>query len=311
MDRAFSSGIMLKRVIFMPTIQVKGQSISSISVEDNRPTNDKADVPLILSFPHSGNQYPDDFGTNPDLPFEILDFPNDKYVDELYKARSELALLSIHANFPRTYIDVNRHQHDIDVDMLSNGEDWYGRIQPTGAKTGTTLFWSKTKEVFNIYARELNNAELKKRLARCFVPYHQLMTYHIEKAYKNHGKVFILDCHSMTQFDSKLRGNKERPEIDISNRSGQSCSPQFTEYVADTYSKLGYDVKINGRFIGGEIVLRYGWPEINQHIIQIEIRRDLYMDENSREKKERFEKMQQDCGAALADIKTFVQQLVN
>jgi hypothetical protein len=35
------------------------------------------------------------------------------------------------------------------------------------------------------------------------------------------------------------------------------------------------------------------------------------MDENSRKKKERFEKMQQDCGAALADIKTFVQQIVN
>ena len=70
-------------------------------------------------------------------------------------------------------------------------------------------------------------------------------------------------------------------------------------------------VLLRSRFIGGEIVLRYGWPEINQHIIQIEIRRDLYMDENSREKKKRFEKMQQDCGAALADIKTFVQQIVN
>ena len=70
-------------------------------------------------------------------------------------------------------------------------------------------------------------------------------------------------------------------------------------------------LKSMGAFIGGEIVLRYGWPEINQHILQVEIRRDLYMDENSREKKERFEKMQQDCGSALADIKTFVQQIVN
>ena len=82
MDRAFSSDIILKRVIFMPTIQVNNQSISSVSVEDNRPTNEKADVPLILSFPHSGDKYPDDFQTNPDLSFEILDFPNDKYVDE-------------------------------------------------------------------------------------------------------------------------------------------------------------------------------------------------------------------------------------
>ena len=296
----------------MATIQVKGKTVSTVTVEDNaKSLNGKAGVPLLLSFPHSGEHYPDDFETNPELPFEILDFPNDKYVDELYHVRSELGLLSIHANFPRTYIDVNRHQHNIDVNMMKNGDQWYGRIHPSGVKTGTTLFWSKTKEIFDIYSRKLNHIELKQRLAHCFVPYHQLMTYYIEQIYQNHGKAFVLDCHSMTQFDSKLRGNKERPEIDISNRSGQSCSPQFTEYVADTYSKLGYDVKINERFIGGEIVLRYGWPEINQHILQVEIRRDLYMDENSREKKERFEKMQQDCGAALSDIKTFVQQIVN
>ena len=292
----------------MKTIQVNGQLVPSVSVQDNRSLNDNADVPLILSFPHSGEQYPDDFQTNPNLPFKILDFPNDKYVDELYNARSELGLLSIHANFPRTYIDVNRHQHDLDITMLDSGEDWYGRIQPTAAKTGTTLFWSKTKEKFNIYARKLNHTELKKRLAQCFVPYHQIMTYHIEKTYNNHGKVFILDCHSMTQFDSKLRGKKERPEIDIGNRFGMTCSSQFTECVADTYSRFGYDVKINGRFIGGEIVLRYGWPEINQHILQVEIRRDLYMDENSREKKEWFKKIQQDFGTALKEIKAFVKK---
>jgi len=210
--------------------------------------NGKADVPLLLSFPHSGEHYPDDFETNPELPFETLDFPNDKYVDELYQARSELDLLSIHANFPRTYIDVNRHQHNIDVNMIKNGGQWYGRIHPTGVKTGTTLFWSITKEIFNIYSRKLSHIEMKQRLAQCFVPYHQLMTYHIEQTYQNHGKVFVLDCHSMTQFDGKLRGRKQRPEIDIGNRHGQSCSPQYTECVADIFSSLGYDVKINGRF---------------------------------------------------------------
>jgi len=38
------------------------------------------------------------------------------------------------------------------------------------------------------------------------------------------------------------------------------------------------------------MLLRYGWPEINQHILQIEIRRDLYMDEETREKTERLRK---------------------
>ena len=80
----------------MTTIQVKGKTVSTVTVEDNTESlNGKTDVPLLLSFPHSGELYPDDFETNPELPFEILDFPNDKYVDELYQARSELNLISI------------------------------------------------------------------------------------------------------------------------------------------------------------------------------------------------------------------------
>ena len=217
-------------------------------------------------------------------------------------------LTSIHANFPRTYIDVNRHQHNIDVNMIKNGEDWYGRIHPTGVETGTTLFWSKTKEVFEIYSHKLSHDELKQRLAKCFVPYHQLMTYHIQKIHQDHGKAFVLDCHSMTQFDGKKLGRKERPQIDIGNRNGQSCSSEYSECVSDAFSSLGYDVKVNGRFLGGEIILRYGWPEINQHILQVEIRRDLYMDEDTRDRNERFTKMQKDCGAALKEIKNFVKQ---
>jgi N-formylglutamate deformylase len=293
----------------MSTIQVNGEHYPAVIVEKSSESlNGRVEAPLILSFPHSGEKYPDDFDTNPELSFNVLDFPNDKYVNELYQERNNLNLTSIHANFPRTYIDVNRHQHNIDVNMIKKGEDWYGRIHPTGAETGTTLFWSKTKEVFEIYSHKLSHDELKQRLAKCFVPYHQLMTYHIQKIHQDHGKAFVLDCHSMTQFDGKKRGRKERPQIDIGNRNGQSCSSEYSECVSDTFSSLGYDVKVNGRFLGGEIILRYGWPEINQHILQVEIRRDLYMDEDTRDRNERFTKMQKDCGAALKEIKNFVKQ---
>ena len=293
----------------MSTIQVNGEHYPAVIVEKSSESlNGRVEAPLILSFPHSGEKYPDDFDTNPELSFNVLDFPNDKYVNELYQERNNLNLTSIHANFPRTYIDVNRHQHNIDVNMIKKGENWYGRIHPTGAETGTTLFWSKTKEVFEIYSHKLSHDELKQRLAKCFVPYHQLMTYHIQKIHQDHGKAFVLDCHSMTQFDGKKRGRKERPQIDIGNRNGQSCSSEYSECVSDTFSSLGYDVKVNGRFLGGEIILRYGWPEINQHILQVEIRRDLYMDEDTRERNERFTKMQKDCSAALKEIKNFVKQ---
>ena len=56
------------------------------------------------------------------------------------------------------------------------------------------------------------------------------------------------------------------------------------------------------------MLLRYGWPEINQHILQIEIRRDLYMDEETREKTERFGQMQKDCTKVLMAVKEYVDQ---
>ena len=102
----------------MTTIQVNGENYPSTTVENNSKSLDgKIQTPLLLSFPHSGENYPDDFGTNPELEFNVLDFPNDKYVNELYIERKNLNLTSVHANFPRSYIDVNRHQHNIDVNM--------------------------------------------------------------------------------------------------------------------------------------------------------------------------------------------------
>ena len=38
-----------------------------------------------------------------------------------------------------------------------------------------------------------------------------------------------------------------------------------------TFSDCGYDVTINGRFIGGEMLIRYGWPEINQGVFQANV----------------------------------------
>ena len=49
----------------MATIQVKGKTVSTVKVEDNaKSLNGKSGVPLLLSFPHSGERYPDDFEPN-------------------------------------------------------------------------------------------------------------------------------------------------------------------------------------------------------------------------------------------------------
>jgi len=84
----------------------------------------------------------------------------------------------------------------------------------------------------------------------------------------------------------------------------------LVEVVANVFRERGYEVTINGRFIGGEIVLRYGWPEIRQHALQIELRRDLYMNETTREKTERFQTMQQDCASVAQAIAKYVRNQI-
>lgn len=266
----------------------------------------EAASPLMLSFPHSGDVYPNDFGYDPTLSYEVIDFPSDKYVDELFAESRALGLSTIKANFPRAFVDVNRHQHDIDADMLEDSENWYGRFLPGSVKVGATLFWSKSGET-PIYARKLSNQEAKDRLARYFIPYHQSMTRMVERLREMHGQVFIVDCHSMTRFDNKLRGGKERPEIDIGTRRGESCAPDLTEKMAELFASRGYEVGINRRYIGGEITLRYGWPELDQHIMQVEMRRDLYMNEATRARNEKFPKVKSDCAWVLRQFKNYVE----
>lgn len=262
---------------------------------------DQMQLPLIISFPHSGDHYPEDFGYRQELTRDQIDFPSDKYVDELFSAAQDLGLPTVKANFPRAYIDVNRHQHDISAAMLENPESWYGRLQPTAEASGSTLFWAQANDL-PIYDRKLSQAEAKRRIARYFVPYHQALTRLIEQTRQTFGAVYLLDCHSMMRNDSPLRGGAERPQVDIGTRHGQSCAPEISRALADSFRASGYDVGENRRFAGGEITLRYGWPELNQHAFQVELRRDLYMDETTRERSERFAKMQMHCTEALKSL---------
>lgn len=262
--------------------------------------------PLMLSFPHSGDIYPDDFGYDPKLTYAEVDHPSDKYVDQLFGAVQGMDISTIKANFPRAYVDVNRHQHDIDSEMLDDADNWHGRFLPGSLKAGATLFWSKAYGV-PLYDRKLSNEEARRRLACYFIPYHQTMTRMIEKLRAKHGEVFIVDCHSMTRFDAKERGGKERPQIDIGTRNGASCDLDLAEKMRDLFEARGYEVAMNKRFIGGEITLRYGWPDIGQHIFQVEVRRDLYMDENTRQKNENFGQVQSDCAWVLEQFQTYVE----
>src|SRR5882757_2073605 len=85
-------------------------------------------VPLVLDSPHSGHVFPDDFDAIVSE-FELRD-GEDCFVDDLYLPAIELGVPLLSAQFPRTYIDPNRHRGDIDLELLA--DPWPHEYVPSG-----------------------------------------------------------------------------------------------------------------------------------------------------------------------------------
>ena len=79
-----------------------------------------------------------------------------------------------------------------------------------------------------------------------------------------------------------------RAEVVIGNRKGASAGEEFTKLVFDAYKDEGFKVKMNWPYQGGRITEIYGQPKQNQHTIQVELNRSLYMNEEKGQKKGKF-----------------------
>src|SRR5512145_1116536 len=128
-----------------------------------------ASLPLVFDSPHSGTDYPGDFGYA--APHDILRTAEDTHVAVLFAAAPANGAVLLEALFPRSYIDTNRDLSDIDPSLLA--DRWPGDLAP-GAKSalGLGLIRRLAQPGIPVYDRKLPAAEIQARIDRCYVPYH-------------------------------------------------------------------------------------------------------------------------------------------
>src|SRR6185295_9307436 len=73
-------------------------------------------VPVIVDVSRSGRTYPPDYRSP--LPFNTVHDNVSMYVDEIWQAAPKFGATMVYALFPNTYIDANRHELDIDPDLI-------------------------------------------------------------------------------------------------------------------------------------------------------------------------------------------------
>jgi N-formylglutamate amidohydrolase len=97
---------------------------------------------------------------------------------------------------------------------------------------------------------------------------------------------------------------RERAGVVPGDREGTSCAPALTAAVSRHFEASGFVVRPNDPYKGGFITTHHGRPADRIHAIQIELRRDLYMNEERFEPVEPgFSRMQEILRTLLASLK--------
>ena len=95
----------------------------------------------------------------------------------------------------------------------------------------------------------------------------------------------------------------KKTDIVISNVNNKSSSVEILNLVKNSFKNFSYTTDINYPFKGGFITSYYGKPKHNIHFLQIEVNKDIYMDEKTMSlKKNSFSKLKVCFDNLIKDI---------
>lgn len=266
-----------------------------------------APVALVLDSPHSGEWYPPDFDHAPSR--AVVRRAEDTHVARLWNGALDAGATLVEARFPRAYIDANRGLADIDTELLA--DPWPGPIAPSRKTAqGIGLVWGVARDGAPMYARRLTSAEVRARIERCWRPYHAALATAIDERHRAFGAVYHIDCHSMPAVGDANADDpgRERADVVLGDRDGSTCEPALTDLVARSMRAMGYRVAINDPYKGVEVVRVHGRPAERRHSLQVELKRSLYMDEETLVPNAGYARLRDDLTRMAAILATFARE---
>jgi formiminoglutamase len=220
--------------------------------------------PLIVAFPHTGTEIAADIEERLVSPW-LARKDADWWVDQLYDFAGELGATILRTAVSRTVIDVNRDP---------TGASLYPG-QPTTELCPTTTF---DGEALYLEGAAPGPAEIARRRAEFFDPYHHALAAQIARLKALGGAVVLYDAHSIRSRIPRLFAG-ELPHLNIGSNDGRACDPALTRAVERLCDASAFSRITDGRFKGGWTTRRYGEPASGVNAIQMELACRAYIDE--------------------------------
>ena len=259
-------------------------------------------VPVIFASPHSGRFYSSEFLAAARLDPLALRRSEDSFVDDLFAAAPAHGAPLVAATFPRAFCDPNREPWELDPAMFADQlPAWVNTTSPrVSAGLGTIARIVASGET--IYRAKLPFAEAERRVRQFWQPFHATLQALIGGTTAMFGTCLLIDCHSMPSHGSAIRPGGKAADFVLGDAHGTACSPCATRLVERVLTELGYTVRRNEPYAGGYITRHYGRPREGVHALQIEIARELYMDEVRIERLPRFTRVQEHMATLVETV---------
>lgn len=277
---------------------------SKINVFDEYNCN-TLNYPIILSSPHAGNFFPEEFLKNSALSENELKVSEDCFVTELIKDASDAGIPLISMNLPRTFVDVNRDKIELDETMFFNSPKT-NDINSRRCRVGLGVLHRVVYQNKNIYDGLLNYDEALDRLKYVYDPYHKRLQQLVAKCVKKFGYCFLIDCHSMPSMICNIMNESKQLDFCICNLFDESCPTEVSKKMHDLLENQKFRVEFNKPYAGAYITFNYCQPRKQIYTLQLEVNRNTYMNEKSFNKNKQFQSVAKHISDSIIELGKFL-----
>lgn len=225
-------------------------------------------VPVILSSPHSGVEFPDELKAH--FRADLMAQPDDTdwFVHELYDFAPALGITVIHAKYSRWVIDLNRNEAS--KPLYTDGRI-ITELVPKTDFLGNEIYVDKTFLP--------DDAEIERRKENYYKPYYQRIESLLAERVAEFGQVLLWDAHSIRRFVPTIQG-EPFPDLILGDNDEKSASKEIIEIALNGLKAGKFGVNHNSPFKGGNITRSFGKPEKRVHALQLEMAKTNYMNDD-------------------------------
>ena len=231
-------------------------------------------LPVLLSVPHSGRDYPDWLVDSASAGQPALASLEDPLVDRLVWRALQRGCGAVIARAPRAAVDCNRAEDDVDPSVVDGPRR--GRVTAR-ARGGLGIVPSRTQAHGFLWRRPITPGQLDERLDQAHRPYHQAIEQQLGLIVERFGCALLIDCHSMPPPPGGT------PPVVIGDGRGRTADEWVSREAIDVARRSGFEAALNEPFAGGHVIDRHAWPARNVHALQLEVDRRCYLAEDLRE----------------------------